>query len=63
MPVVEQFIKLKEAADLLGVHIRTLYRLIADGQFPRPLKVRGCSVVPLSAVSAYQEKIMRGISR
>lgn len=61
--MLEKFIKLKEAAELLGIHIRTLYRLIADGQFPRPLKVRGCSVVPVSAVSAYQEKVMKGVSQ
>lgn len=50
---VERLVSLKTAAESLGVCVRTVYRLIDEGKLPRPVKVRGCSRLPLSAVTAY----------
>jgi excisionase family DNA binding protein len=53
----EQLLSLQTAANCFGVCVRTVYRLIDEGQLPRPIKIRGCSRLPLSAVNAYLRKI------
>ncbi|MBU6402137.1 MAG: helix-turn-helix domain-containing protein [Verrucomicrobia bacterium] len=42
-------IRIKRAAEILGVSVRTVWRLIAEGQLTRR-RVRGCTRVPLSEV-------------
>lgn len=37
----DDFLALKDVAKALTIDERTLKRLIADGQFPRPLKIGG----------------------
>ena len=53
-----QLLTLPEAAQRLGVSRRSLERLIAAGQFPRPLKVGGASRVLASDVSAYVSRLL-----
>jgi excisionase family DNA binding protein len=57
-----RLVSLQYAADLLGVCVRTVYRLIDEGELPRPFKVRGCSRLPLAAVNAYLEKLGVAVS-
>ena len=52
-----RLISLQHAARILEVSVRTVYRLIDEGEFPKPVKVRGCSRLPLAAVNAYLEKL------
>lgn len=47
------FLTLKEVAKLLRITQRTLERLIASGQFPRPLKIGKCSRIPKSDFDDY----------
>lgn len=48
-----ELISLPEAARLLRSHVRTVYRLIADGELPRQIKIRSRSFLPISAVRDY----------
>lgn len=54
-----QLYDMREAALGLRVSKRTLERLMAAGEFPKPLKIGGRSLVPLSDVTAYVEKLIR----
>jgi excisionase family DNA binding protein len=50
---------LHDAAQRLAVCRRTLERLIAAGEFPRPVKLGAASRVPLVDVQSYLAKLMR----
>lgn len=47
----------KQASVRLSVCVRTLERLIAAGDFPQPLKIRGRSCVPQTDVETYVSKL------
>jgi excisionase family DNA binding protein len=49
----ELLLTLEECATRLSMSIRTIYREIAAGHFPRPVKIRRLSRVPVSALEAY----------
>lgn len=42
----DRLVSIREAASRLGVSVRTVWRMIADGQLPKPTKVRARSMVP-----------------
>jgi hypothetical protein len=44
---------LPESARMLHACVRTVYRLIDDGELPRPIKIRSRSFLPISALRAY----------
>ena len=54
---LEQLLSLKSAAERLGVCVRTVYRLIDDGELPKPVKIRGCSRLPVSSLNTYLQKL------
>lgn len=56
-----KLLRLKEAAKILGISVRTLYRIIADGHLTR-VHVRGCSCIPSSQLNAYLQRLERGQS-
>jgi predicted DNA-binding transcriptional regulator AlpA len=41
-----ELVSLREAAAMIRVCVRTVYRLIDDGQLPRPIKIRSRSFLP-----------------
>jgi excisionase family DNA binding protein len=51
-------IKKPEAARRLSICKRTLERLIASGEFPKPVKIGGGSFIPESDLKNYIEKLM-----
>jgi prophage regulatory protein len=55
----ERFLRIKEVVDRVGFKARTVYRRIADGAFPKPVKDGGCSLWPESEITAYQERKKR----
>lgn len=57
----ERFVRMSEAAKLLGVSKRTVYRLLADGQLTGKVKVRECSALPLSELNRYMEQVQNGV--
>ena len=48
----KQFLRVAEAAAMLNVHQRTVWRMIADGQL-KAVHIRGCTRVYLSSVEEY----------
>jgi predicted DNA-binding transcriptional regulator AlpA len=45
-----ELVSLREAAAMIRACVRTVYRLIDDGQLPRPIKIRSRSFLPLVAI-------------
>lgn len=58
-PAPEQSHKLTEVAMRLGISPRSLYREIARGHFPRPVKIGRSSRVLESDIDAYFAKLKR----
>ncbi|QYY34917.1 helix-turn-helix domain-containing protein [Ruficoccus sp. ZRK36] len=52
----EDTIRIQEAAKRIGMSKRSLYRLIADGKFPRPLKEHGRARYLEAEIEAYLER-------
>jgi excisionase family DNA binding protein len=53
---LERMMRIDEVAYLLGVSTRSVWRLIASGEFPNRVKVRRCVRLPGSDVQAYLVK-------
>ena len=48
-----EMVSLGEAAKMIRASVRTVYRLIDDGELPQPIKIRARSFLPRCAVVAY----------
>ena len=55
-----QLLTLEQAAEQLAFDKRTLYREIASGRFPRPIKIRRMSRVRASDVANYIAALVSG---
>lgn len=51
-----RFLTMSKAASLLSVNVRSLYRWIADGKFPKPVKVNGKSLLIWSEFKAFVQE-------
>jgi predicted DNA-binding transcriptional regulator AlpA len=51
-----EMVSLREAARMIRACVRTVYRLIDDGDLPSPIKIRSRSFLPLKAVIVYLVK-------
>jgi excisionase family DNA binding protein len=51
-----ELLSLPEAAAMLRACVRTVYRLIDDGELPRPIKIRSRSFLPFAAVREFLVK-------
>lgn len=58
--VANQLLRVPQVAQVLSVSVRTVYRMIAEGELPRPVKVRGCSCLRAEDVASYVERLNRG---
>lgn len=58
-PMANLLVSLNAAAEMLGIHKRTLYHLIAAGEFPQPVKVGGSSRIPVSDIERYVDELRR----
>lgn len=59
-PISESdLISLRRAAQRLNVSVRGLYRLIAGGTIPRPVKVGGSTKLFQSDIEAYLESLRK----
>jgi predicted DNA-binding transcriptional regulator AlpA len=56
MSIGIDMVSLPEAARMIRACVRTVYRLIDDGELPRPIKIRSRSFLPVSAVVGYLVK-------
>jgi len=52
-----KLIGLDKVADILDISEREVYRLIASGELPRPVKIRRLSKLPLSDVFDYIQRL------
>ncbi len=52
----DPFMKVDEVAFMLRVSVRSVWRLIASGEFPNRVKIRRCLRLPLSDVQVYLSK-------
>jgi len=48
-----RLLRVGEAAKMLGISVRGLYRLIARGDLPQPVKVGHASRIPMSDLFEY----------
>lgn len=56
---LDRLVKLRDVADMIGVGLRTVYRLIAAGELPEPVKVGHRSCIPESELRDYIERVKR----
>ncbi|RVG89300.1 helix-turn-helix transcriptional regulator [Sinorhizobium meliloti] len=54
--VVDPLLKDREVAKILGVSVVTVWRRVADGSIPKPIKLGGLSRFPRSEIMAFIEK-------
>jgi excisionase family DNA binding protein len=52
-----RLLRVRQVAEQLGVSVRTVWRIVADGELPQPVKVRGCSCWPEAVVQQYLERL------
>jgi excisionase family DNA binding protein len=55
--VMSPLLSLREAALMMHICVRTVYRMIDEGELPEVIKVRSRSFLPLSAVNSYLRKL------
>lgn len=55
----ERLLKLREVAEALSLSTRAVYRLIADGALPRPVKLGGAARFYESDVQGYLEGLRK----
>ncbi|HEX9783848.1 MAG TPA: helix-turn-helix domain-containing protein [Opitutaceae bacterium] len=53
MNAQDRLIQIREVAARLGLSVRAVYRLVASGDFPPPVKVGGATRFYLSDLEAY----------
>jgi excisionase family DNA binding protein len=57
--IEHQLHDVEEVASILGVSSRSVWRLVASGELPEPLRVGRCARWPLSDIYAYLDRIKR----
>lgn len=58
-PTQSRLVSLQGAAERLGLSLRAVYRLIASGTLPPPVKVGGASRLFESDLDAYLDRLQR----
>lgn len=54
---LERLVTIRETAQTLGISVRALYRLIASGALPAPLKLGRASRMSMTEIHAYIERL------
>jgi len=57
--IQDRLLGLESVAEMLGLSRRQVYRLIAGGELPRPVKQGSRSVLFLSDVETYMDSLRR----
>lgn len=52
------FVAPDQVALLLSVSLRTIWRLVAMGELPQPVKIRGCSRFVVKELEAYIDRLV-----
>lgn len=57
----ERLLKMQEAANFLSISVRALYRLIAKGELPQPLKIGRSSRISSLQLMRYLQRLQNGV--
>jgi excisionase family DNA binding protein len=55
---LKQYFRVDEVADYFAISVRTVYRLIDEGDLKRT-KIRGCLRVPVWEIERYEKELVR----
>ena len=55
---LKQYLRVDEVADYFAISVRTVYRLIDEGDLKRT-KIRGCLRVPVWEIERYEKELKR----
>jgi len=55
---LKQYLRVDEVADYFAISVRTVYRLIDEGDLKRT-KIRGCLRVPVWEIQRYEKELER----
>jgi excisionase family DNA binding protein len=55
---LKQYFRVDEVADYFAISVRTVYRLIDEGDLKRT-KIRGCLRVPVWEIERYEKELER----
>jgi len=55
---LKQYFRVDEVADYFAISVRTVYRLIDEGELKRT-KIRGCLRVPVWEIERYEKELER----
>ena len=55
----DRLLRISQAAAVLAISVRALYRLIADGKLPEPVKIGRAARMPMSDLQAYVSELKR----
>ena len=58
----KQYFRVDEVADYFNVSVRTIYRLIEEGELAR-VKIRGCLRIPIWEIERYKEKLEKQMAQ
>jgi excisionase family DNA binding protein len=53
---IKQYLRVDEVADYFSISVRTVYRLIDEGELKRT-KIRGCLRVPIWEIERYEKEL------
>jgi excisionase family DNA binding protein len=53
---IKQYFRVDEVADYFSISVRTVYRLIDEGELKR-MKIRGCLRVPIWEIERYEKEL------
>jgi len=55
---LKQYYRVDEVAEYFSISVRTVYRLIEEGELSR-VKIRGCLRIPLGEINRYERKLKK----
>ena len=63
-PRPAEFLKVRRLAEMLDISTRTLYRKVARGEFPKPVRIgKGTTRWRLRDIEAYLVRAQKGVER
>jgi len=58
----KQYYRVDEVAEYFSISVRTVYRLIDEGELRRT-KIRGCSRVPVTEIQRYEKELEKQMAQ
>lgn len=61
--MADTLLRLQAVMDRTGMKRAKLYGMIADGKFPKPIKIDGCAVWPASAIDRWNARYIEAFNK